>query len=383
MPWMETRAMDERMRMVMDWEQGMYEMSELCARYGVSRKTGYKWVGRFVEEGAEGLKDRSRMPHTCRHRMGEDVQAAILEGRRQHPHWGPRKLVAWLARRRPELRLPAASSVGALLKREGLIPAARRRSRWKHPGRPVGGAVVANDLWTADYKGQFRTQDGRYCYPLTIADLHSRYLLRCEGLSSVRTEEALPVWVQLFREVGLPRAIRTDNGAPFVSSNGIHGLCTLNTWWIRLGITHQRIEPSHPEQNGCHERMHRTLKAETTRPPAVTLQAQQAAFDRFRHEYNTERPHEALHGHPPAQVWTPSPRPFPATIPVPEYPGHFLVRFVSNCGTFRFKGRQLFISNALKQNYIGLEEVDDDLWSVYFYDVLLARFDGRTRTLCA
>jgi putative transposase len=376
MPWTETEPMKERMRLIVDWERGLFTVKELCRRYGVSRKTGYKWIERFETAGLEGLRERSRAPHACPHRIEPLVARAILDARRQHPSWGPRKLLAWLAGRHPELDLPALSTAGDLLKRHGLVRRRRRRPRWVHPGAPELVAVAPNDLWTADFKGQFRTGDGTYCYPLTIADHHSRYLLGCHALPSVRTAHARPVFERLFREVGLPAAIRTDNGAPFAST-GIHGLCAMNTWWMRLGIRHQRIEPSHPEQNGAHERMHRTLKAETTRPPAQTRRGQQRKFDRFRAEYNHERPHEAQNDHPPARAWRPSRRAYPTAIPKPEYPGHHLVRLVCNAGTFRFRSRQIFLSNALAQDYIGLEETKDGIWSIYFYDVLLGHLDER------
>jgi len=342
----------------------------------VSRKTGYKWIDRSEAEGADRLRERSRAPHVCPHRIDAAFARAILDARHQHPSWGPRKLLSWLATRRPELALPALSTAGDLLKRHGLVKRRRRRHRWVHPGAPEIVAAGPNDLWTADFKGHFRTGDGVYCYPLTIADQHSRYLIRCTALESVRTEGAKPVFERLFREVGLPAAIRTDNGAPFAST-GIHGLCAMNTWWMRLGIRHQRIEPSHPEQNGAHERMHRTLKAETTRPPARTLHGQQRKFDRFRDEYNHERPHEAQGDRPPAKAWRASRREYPAKLPKPEYPGHHLVRLVSNAGTFRFQSRQIFLSNALAQDHVGLEETKDGIWPIYFYDVLLGHLDQR------
>jgi hypothetical protein len=231
-----------------------------------------------------------------------------------------------------------------------------------------------NQLWTADFKGQFRTRDGVYCYPLTVADQHSRYLLACQALPSTRNVGVQPVFEKLFREHGLPDAIRTDNGVPFAST-AIHGLSMLNVWWIQLGIRHERIQPGRPDQNGRHERMHRTLKARTTRPPAANIRAQQILFEEFMLEFNHVRPHEALNDETPASIWKPSARPFPEEIRPPEYPGHFMVRLVCNAGTFRFKCKQIFISQALKQQYIGLEEVDDGIWSIYFYDVLIGRLD--------
>jgi transposase InsO family protein len=368
--------MKERARFVAEYERGHYAMSELCRRFGVSRKTGYKILDRWEVDGPNGLSDRSRAPHRCPHRIEAEVARAIVEARRKHPSWGPRKLLAWLSDRQPQLALPAASTAGDLLKRRGLVKKRRRRRAWSHPGAPGLETTAPNDLWTADFKGHFRTQDGVYCYPLTIADQHTRYLLRCQALGSVRTVEAKPVFRRLFGEVGLPRAIRSDNGAPFAST-GIHGLCELNVWWMRLGIAHQRIRPASPQENGAHERMHRTLKQETTRPPGATLRGQQRKFDCFRHEYNQERPHEAQGDRPPAKTWRPSAREYPEKISPPEYPGHHLVRLVSNAGTFRFNVRQIFLSNALAQEYIGLEETEDGIWAIYFYDVRLGTLDER------
>jgi transposase InsO family protein len=370
------------MRFVTDWERGHYTMRELCERYGISRKTGYKWVERFEVEGVAGLQERSRAPQHCPHRIEPRVARALIEARRQHPSWGPRKLLVWLADRRPELALPAASTAGDLLKRRGFVKRRRRRHPWKHPGAPGLVTEQPNDIWTADFKGRFRTGDGESCYPLTIADQHSRYLLACEALDSVKGTGVRPVFLRLFREVGLPRAIRTDNGVPFATT-GIHGLSWLNVWWIRLGIAHQRIEPSHPEQNGAHERMHRTLKAETARPPAQTHRGQQRRFNRWRAEYNHDRPHEALGDRAPATAWRPSPRAYPSLIPKPQYPGHHLVRLVSNSGCFRWKARQIFVSQALEQQYIGLEEAADGIWSIHFYDVVLGKLDERNFRLYA
>lgn len=380
MPWLETEPMTERLKFIRESQAGLYTIHELCLRYGISRKTGYKWLARYDEAGPPGLADRPHTPRFCPHRTSEEIERLLLAARRAHPHWGPRKLLDWLRPRRPDLGLPAPSTVGALLAREGLVDRRRRRRVWRHPGPPSSVTSAPNQLWTADFKGQFPTRDGRLCYPLTIADQYSRYLLRCQALPSVRTVEARPVFDRLFRDLGLPQAIRTDNGVPFAST-GIHGLCKLNVWWIELGIAHQRIQPSHPEQNGVHERMHRTLKAHTARPPAANLRAQQRAFDRFRSEFNSERPHEALAGRPPAAVWLPPSRPYPRRLPAAEYPGHFQLRLVSNAGTFRFQCKQLFLSDALEQKWIGLEEVDDGIWAIYFHDVLLARFDERDRQL--
>lgn len=380
MPWLETTPMRELVKFIGEWEAKVYGFAELCSRHGISRKTGYKWLGRYKKEGVEGLRPKSCAPLSCPHRMAEETSEAIVVVRGKHPRWGGRKILHYLLRHQPKLVLPAPSTAGDLLVREGLITPRRRNAPWRHPGNPRVQPTAPNELWTVDFKGQFRTGDGVYCYPLTIADECTRYLLRCQGLASVRTKEAWPVFERLFRQVGLPRAIRSDNGSPF-SSTGVHGLCGLSVWWIRLGIQHQRITPGHPEENPCHERMHRTLKAETARPPAGSRAAQQRRFNHFRQEYNEIRPHEALCGDPPASRWRPPARSYPTRLPQPQYPGHLETRLVSNAGTFRFKKHQLFISQALNQEWIGLEEVEDGVWSVYFYDVLLARLDEREMTL--
>jgi transposase InsO family protein len=376
MPWLETAPVEQRERFVRDWQVGLYTMTELCARYDVSRKTGYKWLERFDEGGRQALDDRSRAPHRCPHRISDTVARAICEARRQHPSWGPAKLLTWLGSREPELELPAVSTAGDLLARRGLVKKRRRRRQYRHPGVVPPTTTQPNDLWTADFKGHFRTRDGIYCYPLTIADQHTRYLLACHGLLSTKGHGVRPVFDRLFREHGLPSAIRTDNGVPFATT-GIHGLSQLNVWWIRLGIQHQRILPAHPQQNGAHERMHRTLKGEAIRPPRASLSVQQRAFNQFSRIYNDERPHEALEGETPASRYRPSPRSYTGVLPPIEYPGHFIVKRVTSAGTIRFKKRLLFIANSLQQDLVGLEEINDGIWSLYFCQVLLGRIDER------
>ena len=380
MPWMARSPMQERRDFVEAVRSGKYSVSELCDRFSISRKSGYKWLRRAEEGGWGGLEDRSRRPASCPWQTAVEVEEALVAAKRKHPLWGPRKLLKYLSTRRADLLLPSASTAGRLLDRHGLVQRRPRRRQWRHPSGPLLRPVAPNEVMTADFKGQFRTGDGRYCYPLTIVDGYSRYLLCCQGLSSTRTEEARPVFERLLQEVGLPQAIRTDNGAPF-SANSLHGLCGLSVWWMRLGIQHQRIRPGCPQENGAHERMHRTLKAATARPPAANARSQQRRFDAFRHEYNEERPHEALGGEPPGRLWRPSARPFPEKMPEPKYPEHVEKRLVSNAGCFRFKKQVVFLSQALKQEWIALEEVDDGVWSVYFYDVLLARLDETTMTL--
>ena len=374
MPWEETEPVNERLKFIAECQSGLYSFAELCVRYGVSRKTGYKWWSRYEEEGIDGLKDRSRAPLTCPHQMSERAAEAIVEAKTQHPSWGPKKLLPYIKKKNPTLRLPSVSAAGNLLAREGLVLKRRRRRKWKHPGRPTTGPTKANDFWAADFKGHFHTRDGHYCYPLTVTDLHSRYLLGCEALLNTKGAGVKLVFTRLFKEFGLPKTIRTDNGTPFASL-GIHGLSQVNVWWMKLGIVHQRIEPGRPDQNGSHERMHRTLKAETTLPPALNAERQQLRFNRFCEEFNCQRPHEALSQETPSERWKPSPRTYPDRPPAPEYPGHFHVRLVSKAGTLRFKNKQLFLSQALQSENVGFEETDDGIWSVFFYNTLLGKLD--------
>jgi putative transposase len=377
MSWTESGVMDQRLEFVRDAMSNRFSMVELCARYGVSRRIGYKWLARFAEDGRRGLADRSRRPHTCPTAIRVPIAELLCEFRRLHPDWGARKLVRVLRDRHPEIEdWPAASTTAELLARRGLVRRRRRRRPHQHPGVVPIVTHAPNDLWTADFKGQCRTGNGVYCYPLTIADQHTRFLLRCHGLLSTETALARPVFERTFREFGLPRAIRTDNGVPFATS-AIHGLSHLNVWWMRLGIVHQRIHPGQPQENGAHERMHRTMKRRAIKPVQRTCAAQQKHFDAFQLEYNTERPHEALGQETPASRYRSSTREYPARMPQPEYPGHFLVKRVTDAGTFRFQHRLLYIANALVDQWIGLEETGDGVWGIHFNHVLLATIDER------
>lgn len=368
--------MTERAKFVLAAEEGLYSIAELSARFGVSRQTGYKWLRRYHEGGIGAMADRSRAPKKCPHRTASEVEDLLIDCRKTHPRWGPKKLIAYLARRHPEVALPAPSTAGAILSRNRLIEPKRRRRPTRHPGASSLQTEAPNQVWTTDFKGQFKTGDGIYCFPLTVADAHSRFVLGVEALPSVKQEGAFPVFERLFQRWGLPDAIRTDNGNPF-ATQALCGLSKLNVWWIQLGIDHQRIEPGQPQQNGRHERMHRTLKAETTRPPEKNMEAQQQRFDSFREEFNTERPHGALDGDTPRSRYRRSEREMPDVLPEPEYPAHLEIRRVSRAGTFRFKKQLLFLSQPLREHHIALEEIDDGIWSLYFYDVLLARLDER------
>ena len=336
MPWQETLLMDQRVQFIADYQRAVFDIAELARRYGISRKTAYKWIERYEIGGPAGLVDRSRRPAHCPHRTPPATIAALLEVQRHHPTWGAKKLLKVVATRQPTWTLPARSTVCDLLDRAGLITAPGRRRVPAHPGRPLIPMTAPNGTWTADFKGQFKTRNGVYCYPLTVVDGFSRYLLACHGLLSTAIATARPIFLHLFQEYGLPGIIRTDNGVPFATT-ALGRLSTLSVWWIRLGILPELIAPASPQQNGRHERMHRTLKAEATRPPSGNLQAQQVRFNRFRHEYNDDRPHEALDQETPGSVYQPSPRALPQTLAPLEYPGHFEVRLVSRNSGIRWK----------------------------------------------
>ncbi len=381
MPWICTKPMEERTKFVHAYQDGFFSVSELCKRFSISRKTGYKWIARYEEGGLDALFDRSRAPKSCPHKTPEEVEDIIVKCRGKHSTWGPKKLRPYLAKRH-DIEFPAISTIGAILDRHGLIEPRRIRRSSRHPGAPCLTTTAPNDIWTTDFKGEFKTKDGVYCFPLTVCDAQTRFILDVRGLYSTKQKGAIPVFERLFETYGLPLAIRTDNGVPF-ATRAICGLSKLSVWWIKLGIGHQRIEPGEPTQNGTHERMHRTLKAETARPPASSMRTQQKAFDFFRAEFNDERPHEALDFESPGALYIPSPRPMPSKLPRPDYPGHFEIRRVSCCGTFRLNVGQIFLSQTLNHEWIGLEETDDGIWDIYFYDVLLARLDERDFNLYA
>ncbi|MGH8688159.1 MAG: IS481 family transposase [Burkholderiales bacterium] len=326
--------MDQRTQFIADYLRGALSVTELCALYEVSRKTGYKFIERYLRQGPAGLEERSRRPHESPNRTDEEIVAAILEARRRHPSWGGKKLLALIRKRHRDWDLPHRSTVCDILSRHGMVPTRRTRRRIGHPGKPTRSILAPNDLWSADFKGQFKTGNGRYCYPLTVTDGFSRYLLGCQGLNSTAVHEAKPVFTRLFQEYGLPRRIRTDNGVPF-ATNTLARLSRLLAWWVRLGVMPELIEPGKPQQNGRHERMHRTLKAEATRPAAASLPAQQRKFNTFRQEFNHDRPHEALDQETPASLYQPSTREMPSKVPALVYPDRFEVRYVSANGGIR------------------------------------------------
>jgi putative transposase len=384
MPWRQVDAMMERRQFIRDARQRLVTFTDLCALYGISRVTGYKWLERADASGLDFLQELSRRPHTCPHATPPVLQARLLEARRRHPTWGPRKLLALMRRQERHqgtaFAWPARSTVAELLRRNGLSVRRRRRVRRGHPGRPLTPMTAPNVIWTADYKGQFRLGDGCYCYPLTVQDGFSRYLLACRGLTGTTTVECRPVFARLFQEDGLPEILRTDNGVPFATM-ALGRLSQLSVWWIRLGIYPELIEPAHPEQNGRHERMHRTLKRATARPPAPTRRRQQERFELFRDEYNAVRPHEALADATPAALYTRSPRPYPSTLPPVEYPPHFETRLVSANGGMRWLRGWVNVSHVLAGEYVGLEEIDEGEWDLYFGRMKLGRFHEPLRRI--
>ena len=369
--------MDQRVAFIADWLRDEWTMTELAVRYQISRKTGYKWVGRYEADPAHGLAERSRAPTVHGRAMADALREAVLAARRAHPHWGPKKLRAILTRRQPQTVWPAASTMGDLLRREGLSQP-RRRPRYLIPlTQPLAAATAPNDVWTADFKGWFRTGDGTRCDPLTVADACSRFVLCCHIVPP--SEQGVRPWFErAFRDHGLPRALRTDNGSPFATT-GPGRLSHLAVWWLKLGIRLDRIDPGHPEQNSRHERFHLTLQQETTQPAAPTPRAQQRRFDRMRGAFNTERPHEALGQQPPAQVYVPSPRPYPARLEDVWYDATHQVRRVKATGQIKWHGERVFVSEAVRGELVGLAETESGDWLVHFMHVELGRIDRTTR----
>ena len=373
MSWKGATIMDQRVRFISEYLEGYSPFIDLCDQFEISRKTGYKWVGRYEEFGAEGLVDRSRKPHHCPHQSDERIVQDVLRVRAKHPSWGPKKLLKIVSVRHSAEHLPAISTTADILKRRGLILPGKRRLRRKHPGCPKTTTNAPNDIWTADYKGQFKMRNGLYCYPLTVCDMHSRFLLGCEAHKAISLDSSKSHFTRLFKEYGLPERIRTDNGVPFASS-AIARLSTLSVWWIKLGIYPEQIEPGKPQQNGKHERMHLTLKKEATVPPEKNITVQQKRFDRFREEYNQIRPHEALDMKTPSAAYQSSERAMPRKLRTYDYPLHVEVRRVSRNSGIRWNHRWVNVSSTLAEEYVSFEEVEDGIFNVHFCDFLIGRF---------
>jgi transposase InsO family protein len=379
MPWKVSGAVEKRRLLVEEWLSENWTMTELCARHGISRQAGYNTLARYQHAGWEGLEALRRAPRRHPNQTPPAIEQQIVELRHQHMRWGPRKLKVVLQRKQP-VNWPAASTMGELLRREGLVMARKKRRRTDPYTAPFASASEPNRVWCGDFKGWSRTQNGERIDPLTISDACTRYLLRCQAVEKMDTVRVQAIFEAAFREYGLPEAIRTDNGAPF-ASRAIAGLSRLALWWMKLGIVAERIQPAHPEQNGRHERMHLTLQQETMSPMAAHRRAQQRRFDQFRCEYNQQRPHEALAMRTPESCYTASPRPYPSRLPEPEYPSSMTVRRVFAGGQFSWKHHDVFVSETLLGEPIGLEPIDDRWYTIYFAQFPLGRFDSRTRTV--
>jgi transposase InsO family protein len=376
-PWKETCFVHERLRFIALVDASDESFATLCNQFGISRKTGYKWVERYEELGPRGLEERRPVAHTFPHATPPPVIDALLELRKERPTWGPKKLRARLEAM-GVAPLPAASTLGELLKKHGLIRPRRRRVYTPPSPSALAPAEQPNDTWCVDFKGHFALGDKSRCHPLTLTDQVSRYLLKCEGLAKPDAPSVRPHFERAFREFGLPERIRSDNGPPFATL-GPGGLSALSVSWIKLGIEPERIEPGHPEQNGRHERMHKTLKAEATSPPGQTLADQQRILDRFRHGYNDERPHEALGQKPPASRYTPSRRVMPSKPSSPEYPDTMVVRRIQDTGRLKFGGANTYLSKLLVHEPVGLLPIAEDVWELYYGSVLLAQITVKNK----
>jgi len=376
MPWSQTTPMHQRTLFIADHLPGTRSVTELCAEYGISRKTAYKWIDRYIRRGPAGLEDRSRRPRNAPNATAPAIAEPLIGLRRNHATWGAKKLLAVLKRRHPNWLLPKRSAACNLVKRHGLILRKTPRRLIGHPGRPSALILAPNHVWCADFKGQFRMGNGRYCYPLTVSDGFSRYLLGCQGLTTTAVRDSKPVFCRLFHEYGLPQYIRTDNGVPF-AINTLARLSKLSAWWVRLDVLPQFSEPGRPQQNGRHERTHRTFKAEATRPPSASMCSQQRRFDRFRREFNDERPHEALDMRTPGALYQPSSRSMPSKLPPLGSPDRFEVRYVSSNGGIRWNSQWVNLSTVWIGEYVGLEEIDDAVWNVYFGALKLGRLFER------
>lgn len=376
MPWKDVKPMDEKVLFIADYLREVASFSRLCERYGISRKTGYKWVERYRQGGHDALAERSRQRHTQATRTPYAIRQVIVQLRDQRDAPGPKKIKALLAQRFSPEEIPSSTTIYTILKHAGLVQTKRRPRKVSALPGPLRSAARPNELWSADYKGQFKTTDGHWCYPLTVMDHASRYLLGCDGLTGTRHEQTRQVFERLFREYGLPERIRTDNGVPFASI-GVGNLSKLSIWWIRLGIRPERIESGQPQQNGRHERMHRTLKRTLGQPPAANLRQQQQQLDGFRCYYNERRPHEGLDQQSPSTCYSASSRRYPQRLPELDYPRYFECVKVHRSGVVYWGGLTIYIGNLLSDEQVGLEAVGDGVWDVYFGPVKLGRFDVR------
>lgn len=384
MPWQESSPMSEKLAFVQACLDRKKRIVDICNEFGISEKTGHKQLKRFREEGIEGLRDRSHAGLTHRYRITPEVGERVIALRRRYPLYGAQMLRDWLVQHEPAVRWPAASSIGELLKRSNLIAGRRRRNRPDDRAALDTGrtrALEPNMVWTADFKGEFRLRSGTgpYCYPLTVLDLHSRFLLNCTALETTAVVATEQIFVRLFREYGLPSVLRTDNGVPFAQPNALGRLGRLAFWWVRLGIRPEHITPARPSENGAHERFHKTLKAATTKPALSSFRAQQRRFDDFRTEYNAHRPHSSLPGHrPPGQFYASSPRSYPTRLPPLVYPDTWAVRLVQAHGSIKWRNQEIFLSTNIAGDYVGLLENEADRFMISYGALELGHIEAAT-----
>ena len=372
MAWKQVLPMDERARFVLETQKKDYSVSQLCRFYSISRKTGYKWIKRYKAQGLDGVRERNSAPHSCPHKTSFELEVLVIKERTKHPNWGPKKLRELLKRKHPDCRLPAASTIGSILKRAGLVSKKKRnRKRKPYYNGELTKAQYPNHVWAVDYKGWFRTKDGKRLEPLTISDLYSRYVVEVRGVDHQSYEDAKKVFERVFECYGVPEVIRSDNGSPF-SSIGAGGLSKLSIWWVELGIRPERITKGHPEQNGSHERMHLTLKKEATKPPSTNKRSQQRRFNRWKDQFNNERPHEAIGMKTPSELYCECTKNKKEEKKI-EYPGNYEVRRVRSNGEIKWKGRLRFIGQAFKGRLVGINKVDEYYSEVYFDTILLGQ----------
>lgn len=376
MPWEETNAMNEKVKFISAWLSKEFTLADLCRRFNISRVTGYKIIARYENEGISGLDERPRAHFGHPHETNAEVKDYILKAKTRYSNWGPRKIKQWLELKFPDYSWPAASTIGEILKKHGLVKDRKKRKKTPPHSQPFIDCTASNEVWSADFKGHFKLGNLQYCYPLTISDNYSRFLIECKCLPSPTLKAVKESFERIFKQYGLPKAIKTDNGIPFASV-GIGGLSQLSIWWLKLGITPERILPGHPEQNGRHERMHRTLKEETTKPSKPTMRAQQVAMSQFKEEYNYERPHEALVNRRPADVYERSTRAYPSKLPQVEYDASFMTKKVKANGEIKMGGKEIYVGSNLGSELIGLKAIENEQYLVYFTTLNIGILDLR------
>lgn len=376
MSWNETCTMKERIKFILAYEADVQPFSALCENFQISRKTGYKWVDRYEAEGLKGLEDKSRAPLHHPNQLSEQIESIIVEAKGKYPHWGPKKLISWLGQEYSHLEWPASSTVGDLLKRHGLVKPRKKRTRTPPYTQPFELCLSPNDVWSIDYKGNFILGDGQNCYPLTLTDNYSRYILACDAFPAILGLDVKKTLIRVFREHGLPKAIKSDNGSPF-STRGLAGLSQLAVWWIKLGIVPERIKPGCPQENGRHERMHLTMKQEVATPPKETMLIQQRALDDFQYEFNHQRPHEGIDNKRPAWLYTKSPRVYPEHLKQMEYDSNITTRKIRTNGTMKWNGKEIFVSETLTGERIGLVPISDIEWEIQFSQLAVGIFNEK------